>query len=65
MGEVKEVTRGHSDLSGAFVVEDIHPPGAQPIRRLIFLGNQAVVQSEARILIGEFWEEEEEEEEED
>lgn len=52
VGEVKEVAQGHSELSGSFVVEDIHPPGAPPIRRLVFLSNQAVVQSEARILLG-------------
>ncbi|XP_050694174.1 eEF1A lysine and N-terminal methyltransferase-like [Eriocheir sinensis] len=50
VGEVEVVARGTSQHAGAYVVEDTHPPGAQPIRRLIFLNNQAVVQSEARIL---------------
>ncbi|KAG0729127.1 Methyltransferase-like protein 13 [Chionoecetes opilio] len=50
MGQVQEVSRGHSGHSGTFVVEDIHPPDAPPIRRLVFLDNQGIVQSEARIL---------------
>ncbi|KAG0730494.1 Methyltransferase-like protein 13 [Chionoecetes opilio] len=55
MGQVQEVSRGHSGHSGTFVVEDIHPPDAPPIRRLVFLDNQGIVQSEARILPGESW----------
>uniref|UniRef100_A0A8C5PHZ0 eEF1A lysine and N-terminal methyltransferase n=1 Tax=Leptobrachium leishanense TaxID=445787 RepID=A0A8C5PHZ0_9ANUR len=42
--------RGKSDLSGEYVVEDVKGDGASYFRRLIFLSNQNVVQSEARLL---------------
>ncbi|XP_070531894.1 eEF1A lysine and N-terminal methyltransferase-like [Ptychodera flava] len=41
--------RGHSDLSGDFVVEDVEVDNKQLFRRLIFQSNQNVVQSEARL----------------
>ncbi|XP_018422337.1 PREDICTED: methyltransferase-like protein 13 [Nanorana parkeri] len=42
--------RGRSELSGEFVVEDARGDGTSYFRRLIFLSNQNVVQSEARLL---------------
>lgn len=42
--------RGSSDLSGEYVVEDVRGDGTSYFRRLIFLSNQNVVQSEARLL---------------
>ncbi|XP_069823714.1 eEF1A lysine and N-terminal methyltransferase isoform X2 [Dendropsophus ebraccatus] len=44
--------RGVSDLSGDYVVEDVRGDGTSYFRRLIFLSNQNVVQSEARLLPG-------------
>lgn len=43
--------RGHSELSGEFVVEDVASE-TQVFRRLVFLSNQNVVQSEARLIKG-------------
>ncbi|XP_053325857.1 eEF1A lysine and N-terminal methyltransferase [Spea bombifrons] len=42
--------RGKSQLSGEYVVEDVKGDGTSYFRRLIFLSNQNVVQSEARLL---------------
>ncbi|KAE8610734.1 hypothetical protein XENTR_v10012226 [Xenopus tropicalis] len=42
--------RGKSDFSGEYVVEDVKGDGNSSYRRLIFLSNQNVVQSEARLL---------------
>ncbi|XP_075689411.1 eEF1A lysine and N-terminal methyltransferase isoform X2 [Rhinoderma darwinii] len=42
--------RGRSELSGEYVVEDVRGDGTSYFRRLIFLSNQNVVQSEARLL---------------
>ncbi|KAM3915113.1 eEF1A lysine and N-terminal methyltransferase [Leptodactylus fuscus] len=42
--------RGKSELSGEYVVEDVRGDGTSYFRRLIFLCNQNVVQSEARLL---------------
>ncbi|KAG9483205.1 hypothetical protein GDO78_009256 [Eleutherodactylus coqui] len=42
--------RGSSDMSGEYVVEDVRGDGTSYFRRLIFLSNQNVVQSEARLL---------------
>ncbi|XP_073449331.1 eEF1A lysine and N-terminal methyltransferase [Aquarana catesbeiana] len=42
--------RGQSELSGEYVVEDARGDGTSYFRRLIFLSNQNVVQSEARLL---------------
>ncbi|KAM3668140.1 eEF1A lysine and N-terminal methyltransferase [Ammospiza maritima maritima] len=42
--------RGSSALSGDFVVEDVKGDGSCYFRRLIFLQNRNVVQSEARLL---------------
>ncbi|KAM5148382.1 eEF1A lysine and N-terminal methyltransferase isoform 2-T2 [Mantella aurantiaca] len=42
--------RGRSELSGEYVVEDARGDGTSYFRRLIFLSNQNVVQSETRLL---------------
>ncbi|KAM9327258.1 eEF1A lysine and N-terminal methyltransferase [Gastrophryne carolinensis] len=42
--------RGRSEFSGDYVVEDAQGDGTSYFRRLIFLSNQNVVQSEARLL---------------
>jgi hypothetical protein len=36
-------------MSGDFIVEEVEGDGGQLFRRLIFLSNQGVVQSEARL----------------
>ncbi|XP_033608724.1 eEF1A lysine and N-terminal methyltransferase homolog isoform X3 [Cryptotermes secundus] len=41
--------RGHSQISGDFIVEEVEGDGRQLFRRLIFLNNQGVIQSEARL----------------
>lgn len=43
---------GYSELSGDYVVEDVDGDGRQKFRRLIFLSNKNVVQSEARLISG-------------
>ncbi|XP_049834606.1 eEF1A lysine and N-terminal methyltransferase homolog [Schistocerca gregaria] len=43
--------RGHSQMSGDFVVEEAEGDGGKLFRRLIFLNNQGTVQSEARLKI--------------
>lgn len=53
LGEVHEIWRGESELSGGYVVEEVEAPGAPPLRRLVFLDNQNVIQSEARLVEGE------------
>lgn len=42
---------GSSEISGEFVVEDVDVEGATR-RRLVFLGNQFLVQSEAKLKRG-------------
>lgn len=51
LGERKTVYSGNSAFSGDFVVEDVEIDG-QRFRRLIFLSNQAVIQSEALLKNG-------------
>nr|CAD7409038.1 unnamed protein product [Timema cristinae] len=41
--------RGHSPISGDFIVEEVERDGGNLFRRLVFLDNQNVVQSEARL----------------
>ena len=43
--------RGNSQLSGEFVVEDVDVDG-EIHRRLVFLSNRNVVQSEAKVVTG-------------
>ncbi|KAM4722465.1 eEF1A lysine and N-terminal methyltransferase [Rhinophrynus dorsalis] len=42
--------QGRSELSGEYVVEDVKGDGSSYFRRLVFLSNQNVVQSEAKLL---------------
>jgi len=44
---------GSSALSGDYVVEDIDGDSGQKFRRLIFLNNKNVIQSEARLVTGD------------
>lgn len=44
--------RGHSDLSGDYVVEDVNVDGRYH-RRLVFLANRNVVQSEVALKSGD------------
>ena len=44
---------GKSDLSGPFVIEEIERDGSE-FRRLIFLNNPYVIQSEGRLKQGIF-----------
>lgn len=53
LGQVVEVARGTSDLSGEYVVEDVEGDNKQLLRRLVFLRNRGLVQSEARLKTGE------------
>lgn len=47
VGDRKIVHKGTSELSGDFVVEDVTTNDRKTYRRLIFLNNQSVIQSEA------------------
>lgn len=47
VGTRKVVHKGTSEMSGDFVVEDVTTDGKKTYRRLIFLNNQSVIQSEA------------------
>ncbi len=51
LGARSEKCRGKSQFSGEFVVEDVDVDG-QIFRRLVFLSNTALVQSEAKISTG-------------
>ena len=42
--------RGRSELSGDYVVEDVEGDGGQTFRRLIFLSDPNLVQSEVRLV---------------
>ena len=44
---------GSSALSGDYVVEDVDGDSGQKFRRLIFLNNKNVIQSEARLVTGD------------
>lgn len=44
---------GNSALSGDYVVEDVAGDSGQKFRRLIFLNNKNVIQSEARLVTGD------------
>lgn len=57
VGKREIVYKGKSDLSGEFVVEDVLGADDDTFRRLIFLNNQFVIQSEAQLTLGkmDFW----------
>ncbi|CAL1541569.1 unnamed protein product [Lymnaea stagnalis] len=50
LGKRYAVAQGHSDISGDYLVEDVELNGGQLFRRLVFLANKNVVQSEARLI---------------
>lgn len=50
IGKRTVLERGHSAMSGDFVVEDVEVMHAAIFRRLIFLNNPNVIQSESRML---------------
>lgn len=52
IGERSVCCRGNSDISGDFVVEEVQGEGGVTYRRLIFLTNQNIVQSEAKLSKG-------------
>ncbi|XP_061388923.1 eEF1A lysine and N-terminal methyltransferase homolog isoform X2 [Musca vetustissima] len=52
MGTRTTLFKGKSDISGDFVVEEVEGSDGKTFRRLIFMSNQAVVQSEALIKKG-------------
>lgn len=50
MGWREEVSRGVSELSGEYLVENVRGEDGELYRRLIFLSNSAIVQSESRLV---------------
>uniref|UniRef100_A0A3P9IWT2 eEF1A lysine and N-terminal methyltransferase n=1 Tax=Oryzias latipes TaxID=8090 RepID=A0A3P9IWT2_ORYLA len=50
LGWREEVFRGRSQLSGEYCVENVRGEDGEPYRRLVFLSNSALVQSESRLL---------------
>lgn len=54
VGKREVIHKGHSELSGEFVVEDVLGADDETFRRLIFLNNQFVIQSEAQLKTGTF-----------
>lgn len=56
VGKRELIFKGKSQLSGDFIVEEIVDQTGKTLRRLIFLNNQFVIQSEALIKTGnQFW----------
>lgn len=58
MGWREEVTRGVSKLSGEYCVENVKGEDGELYRRLVFLSNTAIIQSESRLVsstIGQFF----------
>lgn len=49
VGNRETIHKGHSDMSGDFIVEEVTGQDNQIFRRLVFLSNQFVIQSEALI----------------
>uniref|UniRef100_H3CAD5 eEF1A lysine and N-terminal methyltransferase n=1 Tax=Tetraodon nigroviridis TaxID=99883 RepID=H3CAD5_TETNG len=50
LGWREEVSRGVSELSGEYLVENVRGKDGELYRRLIFLSNSAIVQSESRLV---------------
>lgn len=50
LGWREEVSRGVSELSGEYLVENVRGEDGELYRRLIFLSNAAIVQSESRLV---------------
>jgi hypothetical protein len=51
IGDRKIVFQGASEFSGDFVIEDVTCEG-KVLRRLIFLNNPNVIQSEVEMIVG-------------
>lgn len=54
VGNRETIFKGRSDLSGDYIVEEITGEDGKILRRLVFLSNQNVIQSEALVKEGEF-----------
>lgn len=54
VGRRETIFKGKSNLSGDYIVEEISGQDNKVFRRLIFLSNQFVIQSEALVKIGEY-----------
>lgn len=52
IGTRKVCKRGQSKMSGDYVIEEVTGDGSVVYRRLVFLSNQNIVQSEARLKTG-------------
>lgn len=52
VGTRETIFHGKSDLSGDYIVEEIKGVDNKIFRRLIFLSNQFVIQSEALVKVG-------------
>lgn len=50
LGWREEVSRGVSELSGEYCVENVRGEDGELYRRLVFLSNTALVQSESRLV---------------
>lgn len=50
LGWREEVSRGVSELSGEYCVENVKGEDGELYRRLVFLSNAALVQSESRLV---------------
>ncbi|XP_008275658.1 eEF1A lysine and N-terminal methyltransferase [Stegastes partitus] len=50
LGWREEISRGVSQLSGEFIVENVKGEDGELYRRLVFLSNSALVQSESRLV---------------
>lgn len=54
VGKRETIFQGKSNLSGDYIVEEVTGQDNKIFRRLIFLSNQFVIQSEALVKIGMF-----------
>lgn len=52
VGNRETIFKGRSDLSGDYIVEEITGQDGKIFRRLVFLSNQFVIQSEALVNVG-------------
>lgn len=52
VGKRETIFKGKSQLSGDYIVEEVKGDSGRMFRRLVFLNNQFVVQSEALLKIG-------------
>lgn len=50
LGWREEVSRGVSELSGEYCVENVKGEDGELYRRLVFLSNTAIIQSESRLV---------------